>query len=64
VPETPTAAVPPRTKAYFSLTIDDRHWFKAAAALEGMTLEEWLYAMAVRRAQEMGVPRPFRRPAD
>jgi hypothetical protein len=42
----------------FRLTDTDRHWFKASAALERMSVEEWLYALAVRRAQEMDVPRP------
>jgi hypothetical protein len=54
-------ATPTRVKVHFTALIDDRNWFKAAASLENMTTEEWLYSLAVRRAQEMGIPRPFAR---
>lgn len=64
MPTTPETQAPNRVKVYFTAPVDHRNWFKAAAALEGMGLDEWLYVMAVRRAEELGVPQPFRRSAD
>jgi uncharacterized protein (DUF1778 family) len=58
---TTESAPPTRVKVQLKVTDQDRHWFKAAAAHECMGLEEWLYSLAVRRAQEMDVPRPFAR---
>jgi uncharacterized protein (DUF1778 family) len=51
----------PRVAITFRALAEQRNWFKAAAALEGMSLEEWLYTLAAKRAQAMHVPRPFGR---